>query len=1008
MHALGNFAVDGNVKRPYVAVVALDSSYAPIYALTQESEETVEYVRISGQVIPTHALLDNVEHAVTRPQSGGGMIRRTVSISVKTDEAKGSPFFKDVFTKKFYQGGQTYNELLFAVYANDLSHYTEDIEKGWFLGVYRIDLSIDWKETDGTTEIPLLQIFEADTTKVGATEEDIPEQFFLFNPWYQEPIVPKVFGRVPRIRMLNIFPSVSVKEIAGSVSGTIQSAYTNVSASIVLEKYADQNSVLRQLITIGGTVAVRMHDGEVIVGSLAYNTSTHEVTLTVTARNQPYATGRAYTYAPGEDFSTWSNTSPAFGGGYLPAAWSMVASVILNGRNIIQDTNGFMKAELNYFDDAAFNNNVAQDTVVELNGWHDENRNIINHTQFEYSTYPPTVLSAYFSNSSRSAGEWPPISYTSPWSQYVYFSTVTKAVSFYFNNPDTSSAGSGSVGDPWSIVNIYPASVEYKCYIRNGFSKFSNNHVYAEGDGRLIKIPTANIVSVTQSMTKFGIAGLAEIVLNMAPIDMDIGAKSNVVYVDALFKDGANEARTERIILEVLKESAVLEHYAGLSLSSYYTTNWLPYVGVLVREAEELSAVLDQLLYECGITFEWQADKFEIRKVAMNHSVYDTRTIASVDYVAPLLPVFDSNELLEENSAAIKTGELISIIKDGKEVIPLYYDADYGSWEDPFYKRVKSASNRAIKPKDFQFAYHFKYIHDASSAAHAIGMSLCVGHASGLYMVNRYLSGGLISDGFKYDVLDAVVLNNFPVISDENTDAIFDGDQICYEGTGHFIMGAVCCVDSLNYAFAVDAPVRAEITFKQAQLFVNARGVSVYNPPYPPLEPGDPPGPDQPPGGGSGSNASAGDFGGWYSPMLASWTQPASIEINSTATEESPFTLTVMGDFIHEAGWTYYFTIEGLAGVPEILPGAATISGDASGAFADKENDAYVPGVKNLVLEVNYLWFQNQPPQLISRALKLTLHKVIMTSKFGGEVYEETESKIVQVIIKDVVDIVAT
>jgi hypothetical protein len=140
--------------------------------------------------------------------------------------------------------------------------------------------------------------------------------------------------------------------------------------------------------------------------------------------------------------------------------------------------------------------------------------------------------------------------------------------------------------------------------------------------------------------------------------------------------------------------------------------------------------------------------------------------------------------------------------------------------------------------------------------------------------------------------------------------------------------------------------------------------------------------------------------------MLAIWTQPDAIEINSVDNETSAFTLTVDADFVFSAGWVYSFEITAADGTTSISDGeGAYLTGDASGSFDDKLNDSYVPDIKNINLVVNYKWFINMPNATISRPVKITLVKSIYNQPGGGEFHLEYEHKIVNVILKDVVDI---
>lgn len=1020
MHTLGNFKGSGESRAPYITVIAIDTAtHTPQFAMVQESPNEIPIVRFSGLDLETRGILSDVSYSESRGQGGNGIIRRSLSLQIQTEHTKGYPFFTLPLSKKFYYGGQTVEDIYFAVYANDRSNQLKPIENGWFIGYYKIEAGVSWTEEQGVTRIPLVQILQKDSTKLGATEEEIPEQFFLFNPWFRGEVVPKVFGFVPRIKLLNAFPSISIKNVAGSINGVVQSNYTNVSTTIILEKFADQSSVLRQLISIGGIVRVRMADNEVIAGSLSYNSGTGEVTLTITARDTYYSKGKAYTFSQGEDYTSWNRP-----GHRLPLTWADNATVVIRGKDIIQDSNSFMKAlNVNAFSDVQPTKKVTGDVVVQLNGWSDEKKGIIQH---EVMAIPDPLAGADAQTVISMNSSVVVINTYDPWdtsvwpaAPYVWFEKFLKDVEFYYNNPDTSSAGSGSIGDAWSVVGIEPTSADYSCFIRNGFSKFNNTNIYAEGDGRLIRIPAPNIVSVTQSGTYYGVSNLAKITLTAAPTDMDIGATSNIVYTDALYKDGADEDRSERILYEILKESPLLERYAGDSITgaAYPTDNWLPYCGVLVRETEEVIAVVDRLCYQLGVTLSWVYNKYELQLTGRPFGTEINVTVDALAFTYPNLTHTDDTEMIE-NTAEITSGALISINHtNGYEYIPLYYDVEYGGWEDPFFKVVKSASNRAIRTNSFKFSYKFDMINDANSFNYAVTSSLCIGHPSGLSAVERYLKTQMTIDGCRWAALDPIVFRDFPMVSTaDETDASLDSNghpRYRRYSSGKRIMGAVCMVESVDIAFNVDKPIEVSLAARMSQTFVNAKGISIYNPPYPPLPPGDPtPDPNTPPNGGGGTTDEP-KFGGSYSPMAIIMSAVSPIDIDSEDNETAAFTINIDFESLFTAGWRYEVTIEPEDGVTTALDGiGAFLTGDVSGEYQDKESEAdeslFTYPTKNITLNVNYNWFLDMPPAVISRPLKLVVKREIYFTKTGLTFYVDFQSVTVQVTISEPRDIIAS
>lgn len=1017
MQVLGNFQVADQELAPVVVVICFDTATRSVqFVLSQDAATTVPYIKYDSRVYENFDVLDDVVVTSTQPDNGGGIIRRSTTLTVLTENPKGYPYYQGVFSKKFYQGGLNVRDFYFGIYAIDRRMLNEEIRTGLFLGYFQIQTGASWTEREGKTTLPLVDVLTNDDTLVGATEEVIPDSLFLFNPWFNEQIVPKVWGQVARVKLLNSFPSFSVRTLSSALNGRVESNYTNASTSILLEKYADQSSVLRQLITVGGTVKVKMADGEVIAGTLSYNSGTGEVTLNITQRNTYYDIVQGYTYAGvGQDPTQWQSVA-LLDIQNIPSTWSKRSSVILDGKNRIQDPNGWMQATLAFFDDSLPTKSYTAEVTAQMEGWDNEADNVIKHTQFVDSIGNASTLSYIFQSHAYGVVQTG-LGTLTTWSwiagQYLEFDPNTRPVKLWFRNPTTATGG-GSIGDSWQIVNIAPAATTYECYIRNGFSHFDANHVYCEGDGRLVKIPPSKIVSVTDSTTVGTLSNMAKIILTSPPLDMGIGATSNIVYVDALYRTGTNEARSERVMYEVLKESSLIQHLLGSNITTTLpTNNFLPYFGYLARRVETVSEILDRLLFQLGATLRCRYDKYGLEWSGRTHSTEAVVTIGGNAHIRPLASHIDENEMLLE-ATRVEMGQFKTKVDSaGYEFIPFYFDVDYGAWEDPYYKPVKSGVNRAIKPYERKFDYAFDLIQDAASANYAIGSALSIGHPSGFASIERSFGVDCTMYAARFEALDPIVLRNFPLITTaDETNATFDSDGApCYlrpSDQKKFLMGALCQVTNAVYDFSVDNP-KVTLTAKMAQTFVQANGISVARPPYPPALPPSPPSdPNNPP------NPNGGTIGGWsYSgsatPMDATVTTAAPIVINSTAAELTTFDIDISDFSAGSGGWSYYVTVHPEDGLDTGYEFAATVSGGGFGTFPNKLNDSYTTPAQTTQISVSYEWFFGLPAT-VSRPVVVRIHRIIPYIPAGDVMYEDTIPQTVRisVTLQDLSDITAS
>lgn len=991
-----------------VVIVFSAATQLPMYAWTQESPTDVLQVIYNQMVVPCKGILDDVSIRSSRPQSGGGIRSNQTSLKFNVEDLKGYPIFEDPILKTLYYGGSNFDDFYFAIYSIDRGNLNSDIRNGACYGFFKVDNEIDWEEKDGIQSINLLDILLSQEKIVGATDEPIDDTFFIYNPWYQANFFPKAYGQVPRIKVLNAFPSFGIKNFSASIGGRIRSDYDDTSTEILLEENTDDSSLLLQAANIGGLVRIRMKDGEVISGTLDYDDVDKTITLIIVDRNTYYNRVAAYNDSlDGRSPNQWgSNPS------YSTVQFSPFQTVIPNAKDLILDQNGFMQADIWFFDSADSGDKgvIEVGCVCQIQGLLAERKDVVIHSFWPDSRFPnwqnQGSISGYYNNTSNDT--YLPPDQIPLWGvagfQFLKFRDVTQYINLFFNDPSVSVPGSGSIGDQWSIVNIEPDEIDTSCYIRNGFSRFDEDHVYVEGEGKLIKVPPENIV-ITQDGTFYGLEHLCKIELTASPLDMNIGAKSNIVYVDALYRDGDPlEARAERILREVIREDSILYSLLGANLLTPQEDNYLPYIGWIAKTETKLTDIIDRICYECGVTFQWRADKFQLEVVGWNQNAERdvviteeeaTEELPEGTYVEVLAPLTNENEMLE-NSARIKMGKLrTGKYADGgfEEFIPLYFKASYGGWEDPFYSPVRSSNNRNIKPFERVVEYHFGLINDVNSYLFAVGKSLSIGHPSGYTLAQRSLMSNMTLEGCKWEAMCPIMVTDFPLISTvDQTNGFYLNDVILYpkrEDGKHYLMGAICVVEDITYSFNVMDPV-VSIVARNSQTFVAASGVPVYGPPGPPGLPEVPSDPNVPPnaGGGNGGHTVVGND--WLMPHIVEPDPTMVPLINSVDTYEMPFTITVDAGFIFNKGWTYrlyiYTPTTGDSGTTLALHGASLTIG-VTGSFPDKTDDTYVAPIYDVQLNVNYLWFNDVSEGTTFKQLQIMLEKKYY---LGDVLYTET------------------
>jgi len=1008
MKRLGNFNVNSPSSSPCVIVVLYDAAdNLPKVAWSQESSNDVAQIFLGSTAVACASVIDQITINSDRPSSGGGLRRNTASITFQANRGTSAPLIDDPVGPSFYYGGRNFDDFYFSIYAVDRTKLGSDIKLGTHFGVFKLDNEVTWSEENGVQNISLIDIFLAQERICAAVDdEDVPDFFFFYNPWHTANFMPKAYGQVPRIRALNAFPSFSIKNFATSISGRVRAAYDDDDTEILLEENVDQSSLLLQAAELGGTVRVRMHDNEVIAGTLDYDDVAETITLNVTARNTYYNQVAAYNDSlDGRSPDQWG-AHP----NYTDTRFSPVQTVIPNAKDVILDPNGFLQADIWFYRESELaKGEEITDVVCQMQGLLDERKDIVIHSFWPDPDFPTLMaqgsISGYYTSTDNET--YLPTDHNPLWPiaafQFLKFRDEPQLVRLFFNDPTTSLPGEGDAGDSWQLVHIEPDDIDTSCYIRNGYSRFSTDHVFCEGEGKLIKIPPEN-VTITQSATFYGLTNMAKIALTAAPLDMNIGAKTNVVYIDCLYKEDDFDARTEKILYEIINQEAPhLTQFLGVNITGvdppgYLEDSFLPYIGWVCKQHTTVTEIIDKLVYQAGITLRWDYGQCDIDitgRVYFNTEDYDYEVAEDVfiPVTQPLCESTDINEMLESSASLqigkLKTSKYPLTEEDptAQEYIALYFQATYGAWEDPFYSIVRTQTNRSVKPDQRVVVYHFDLINDAASFAFAVASALSSGHPSGYGLAQRRVSTDLVMTGCRWEALDPIVFNNFPGISDVSSTVSYneDGELIWQRRSDEkpYLVAAHCNLESVKYNFDILKP-KVSLQARVCQTFVQAGGVTVYKPPGVPELPNEPPtDPNSPPntnGGYGGSWTTVGNV--MLMPLI--FSEVAAIEIASTDEYESEFTLTVDAGWIYDKGFSYRaYVVDAYApgGESNYDDYGAGLEGDVTGFFPDKEDDTYIPPVFNLTLRVNYKWLYRESLGTTTRPLTIMVERKFQLSR---------------------------
>lgn len=690
-----------------------------------------------------------------------------------------------------------------------------------------------------------------------------------------------------------------VGSFKATLKGTVPYDYGTSDTTIALEYPSYDSSPLRQMITAGVTVIiVKMSDGECIKGTLVYNSGTNTVNLTSCTRVSPFYDGDVYTPLTIWE----NGYSPSLGEtkkyerylGYKPYTVKCYNSPVAGiGSNLglldpyLLDSNLYAKFTTHYLSTIGAGNQVSTDMVYSIrrpiaygtmftwpnieftldtsdnsNGFTKgvKNKPADMLAETDNSDYLDLITFGSYGITKNPAlagvGSWTFDGFfwhftATPYKRTTYVSgspvvntsyrtvlSVTDNTTprsngkFYFKDP-TTGAGTGTAGvTEWLVISA-DIAFQFKYYLGNGYTKVdATTKVYANGENGLIALDPSHIVSISPSVSAYGETSLIEIILTGPPTTLDIGATDNELYIDTAYSADTYGNYWKNILFEILSESTLSPYLIKSNLNAAYFTGTSDNVliGVLTS-GETYSEILDRICFDLGAAIKWSSTGY-----IQAYYTYSNNLAVDSSYLKWVGNVIDS-DLLYENSAGIGIGKCKTVaVDDTHSQIKNFVFAKYGSWMDPHY--VDNENYDAIGPNEEYYEYRFKTIQDRNTAYDALDRMCSIGHASGIYTINKSLSivGG-IQQLYKYEPLDSALVNKYPSVTDDSSltsTMTRDGNTIKYlsfDGLDQdFLAQGVILVDEVEYNLTIgEASITIRGMMGQNKCF--PRGIKFGNPP---------------------------------------------------------------------------------------------------------------------------------------------------------------------------------
>ena len=694
---------------------------------------------------------------------------------------------------------------------------------------------------------------------------------------------PTVYGQVPRVKMVNLFPSYDLKDLrqeTGTFSGIGAGDPTLRPASEV------EGTLLAQLASVTpGDLIIRVRNtttDEVIKGRY-YLDGSGNARLEIQQRQAPYAEIKVKAHLPGGD-----NNFDYFGNCTDNPLTHWEKTELFSDPGKVIAPEGFISGVMHYRTPVA----IVQETVyAQMRGFDETNPNIILHDKFITVDNPTayTLNSAFqlrystlFDRSSCSAYEgWPVV-----WSRTSYLDTAVQDANLYFVVPE-GTAPALVDGDGWELVNADFGAVNTDTYIKTREGEVVTGQFYAETAERLVRIPASYIVSLDTNITAGGVTGLTRLRLSKPPFEMtEFKATSNVIYCDTKYLTGREHS--SYVVRTLISDSQ------DGTLPDVVSTNYEgPYIGFVAKGDLTLTEWLDRICFQCGTALYYNNRQLSL-DITYTHreSLLPTAgtLINGETHVSPYCEHPYSNNRIYEytlNSATTTVDriEAREIDASGFEFPKVYGFYSFGAWEDPFSDKFIVNTSRKFPTRSYlQKEYDFDCISDSVSYNYAAGVAGYPGHAAQYISTARRFSFETSLEYMRFLPLTIIELPEFPMLTSDIVE--YDGVTESLEvkdAEGRLfwklndntrkrtipglvmITGMTLRIDASNIQFSIDGTMIAG----QADYIYGG----LTDPPIPGI-PNPPSGdPTAPPG--NGGNIAIGGSGGWkpiYSPVSVNVT----------------------------------------------------------------------------------------------------------------------------------------
>ncbi len=763
MRPLLNFK---DAQAPFCALVCFDkATHTPQFALYHFglSVEDIDVIGVNGVDVPLIGRLDKLAFTSTRPQGGGGLLRRTIGAEIKSD----APFNYGIWTKAYYNGGQSDLECYFGLYAVDYTKYTDDITLGCFFGYFGFNAGTAWDEKSGTTKIELIDIILTLEDRPNYMSDEI-SQNLENTEWASLMNLPVVIGNFSK------YPLVGRTLFGGSGYAQSSTIVKNFAQGQVTQDYTGSGYLYLGTSPylaahVGSTVKIKISGSEELIQGTIVSDS-GEYALSISARDTNFGT----TYIRAVD-----------AGVVLGAALGLTINLdqiylTTDDLDKIPDDRCWLQFNADFY--AVTGNPHTEVVNVQLNGIADVANKKFGINPIASVTYPlghsgpgitfqDTTVTGIFSGAQA----------------YLNYGKVANdaLATIYFRNKGLALVDAVNIGQGtgWMILateyeNNGGTSDEQQqdYYVRAlDSTEIVANHLFFRTGPGFVVIPPGEIVSITTGCTDFGYTDLTRVRLKRLPSQAlstykDVNGQAVAVANDYIYVDLESVKRVADIIRFLLTGTYLdTNDLIGESLTCSVENSVSPVMGVKIAD-ERLVDVLDKLCYESGFVLTWIGGVLEIESSVKRNCAAAVWKDDDGQYCKIVVPpdATIGEDIVVENSVSLTVGKLLTLMDGEREYVPLYFNFTYtaaGTVDSASQATRRLQSSFGVKQYDRIFNYTFNYIHDKESAAYAALQFALIGHAANVPETTRIYEMDLSYEGAKFEALDIVELKNLQNIN---------------------------------------------------------------------------------------------------------------------------------------------------------------------------------------------------------------------------------------------------